>query len=145
MANEKRLIDANELLREVDRYFFWSADEVRSFIVHVSTTVKAVPLGDIYRVIAGHSNYHGDNILSALTCIAEGKEVQPVKPLPTVDAVEVVHGHWEEWWPGDCALIMTCEEMLYRCSACDAKYSDIENKRYCPWCGANMMGGDWNG
>lgn len=44
-------------------------------------TVDAVPLSEIYRVIAGHSNYHGDSILSALTCIAEGKEVKPIKPL----------------------------------------------------------------
>ena len=70
--------------------------------------------------------------------------ISEIDKLPTVDAVPVVHGHWEEWWPGDCALIMTGEEMLYRCSACDAKYSDIENKRYCPWCGANMMDGDGN-
>ena len=49
--------------------------------------VQQVPLSEIYRVIAGHSDYHGDNILAALTCIAEGKEVKPVKPLsqPTTD------------------------------------------------------------
>ena len=41
MANEKRLIDANELLRNVDRYFFWSADEVRRFIA-TADTVDAV-------------------------------------------------------------------------------------------------------
>lgn len=43
--------------------------------------VPVVPLSEIYRVIAGHSDYHGDRILSALTCIAEGKEVKPIKPL----------------------------------------------------------------
>lgn len=42
---------------------------------------KVVPLSEIFRVIAGHSDYHGDNILSALTCIAEGKEVKPIKPI----------------------------------------------------------------
>ena len=42
---------------------------------------RVLLLDDVYRVIAGHSDYHGDNILSALTCIAEGKEVKPVKPL----------------------------------------------------------------
>ncbi len=36
-----RLIDANALLREVDRYFFWSADEVKHFIA-TATTVDAV-------------------------------------------------------------------------------------------------------
>ena len=56
---------------------------------------------------------------------------------PTVDVVEVVHGRWEEWWPG-ISLIMTGEEMLYRCSACDAKYPDVEGYKYCPNCGAKM-------
>lgn len=41
---------------------------------------KAVSLHDIYRVIAGHSYYHGDRILAALTCIVEEKEVNPVRP-----------------------------------------------------------------
>ena len=41
---------------------------------------KVVSLHDIYRVIAGHSYYHGDRILAALTCIAEGKKVNPVRP-----------------------------------------------------------------
>ena len=56
----------------------------------------------------------------------------------TVDVVEVVHGRWEEWWPG-ISLIMTGEEMLYMCSSCDAKYADIEGYKYCPNCGAKMM------
>ena len=50
----------------------------------------------------------------------------------------VRHGRWEDWWPG-IGLIMTGEEMLYRCSVCDAKYSTVENK-YCPNCGAKMDG-----
>lgn len=31
--------------------------------------------------IAGHSNYHGDHILTALYCAAEGKEIHDVEPL----------------------------------------------------------------
>lgn len=49
--------------------------------------------------------------------------------------------HWDEWWPSNCALIMTGEEMLYQCSACTAKYSGVEGFRYCPHCGAFMDGG----
>ena len=51
---------------------------------------KAVSLHDIYRVIAGHSYYHGDRILAALTCIAEGKEVNPVRPadVAPIEALE---------------------------------------------------------
>lgn len=31
--------------------------------------------------IAGHSDYHGDNILSALYCAAEGEKIKDVKPI----------------------------------------------------------------
>lgn len=47
-----------------------SAQPKRNGFVHID---------DIYRLISGHSNYHGDNILAALTCLAEGKEV--LKPI----------------------------------------------------------------
>lgn len=43
--------------------------------------MQVVPLSEIYRLIAGHSDYHGDNILSALTCVAEGKDVKPIKTI----------------------------------------------------------------
>ena len=57
--------------------------------------------------------------------------------IPAADVVEVRHGIWKEWWPG-IAEIMTGEEMLYRCSACDARYADIDGYKYCPYCGAKM-------
>ena len=66
------------------------------------------------------------------------------KYIESLDAAPVVHGQWEEWWPG-ISLIMTGEEMLHRCSACDAKYADIEGYNYCPNCGAKMDGGADNG
>lgn len=49
----------------------------------------------------------------------------------------VVHGRWEEWWPPK-HMILTGEDMLYRCSACTAKYADISGLNYCPFCGARM-------
>ena len=57
--------------------------------------------------------------------------------IPAADVAPVRRGNWEEWWPG-IAEIMTGEEMLYRCSACDAKYADIDGYKYCPYCGAEM-------
>ena len=54
---------------------------------------ECVPLSEVYRVIAGHSDYHGDNILAALTCIAAGKEVKPVRPLPA-DVPDTNVGKW---------------------------------------------------
>lgn len=57
--------------------------------------------------------------------------------LPRVDAVSVEHGKWEEWWPPK-HMILTGEEKLYRCSACTAKYADVEGFNYCPFCGKPM-------
>lgn len=89
---------------------------------------KAVSLHDIYRVIAGHSYYHGDRILAALTCIAEGQEVNPVRP---ADAVPVVHG----WWIDDGSGIIICPK-------CNRGYNLVPQfTHYCPNCGAKMDGG----
>ena len=57
--------------------------------------------------------------------------------IPAADVAPVRRGNWEEWWPG-IAEIMAGKEMLYRCSACDAKYADIDGYKYCPYCGAKM-------
>lgn len=101
---------------------------------------KAVSLRDIYRVIAGHSYYHGDGILAALTCITEGIEVNPVRP---ADVAPVVHARW-----------IYVEETLatssgYCCSACRRPRwlsPDVpEVFKYCPNCGAMMDGGIVNG
>lgn len=49
--------------------------------IEYAPAAKVVPIQEVFRIISGHSNYHGDNILSALECIAEGKEVKPIRPL----------------------------------------------------------------
>ena len=64
---------------------------------------------------------------------------QAIEAVPAADVAPVRHGRWEDWWPG-IGLIMTGEEMLYRCSVCDAKYSTVESYKYCPNCGAKMDG-----
>lgn len=63
------LDDIKRLAEERDRIH----DELKEL-----KSKKMVPLSEVYRIIAGHSDYHGNSILSALTCIAEGKEVGPV-------------------------------------------------------------------
>lgn len=62
--------------------------------------------------------------------------------LPAADVAPVRHGRWVEWWPDENALILTGEEMLYCCTACDAKFNSKENMRYCSNCGAKMDGGE---
>lgn len=83
-------------------------------------TADVVPINEVYRLIAGHSDYHGDNILSALTCVTEGKEVKPIIPL--TDVAEVVRckdcKHFMEYSEeyqrkvegadGDCYLRFVC-------------------------------------
>ena len=34
----------------------------------------------LFSKIAGHSDYHGDSILTAITLIKEGKEIESVRP-----------------------------------------------------------------
>ena len=63
--------------------------------------------------------------------------VDQIDRMPTVDAVEVVHGRWEEPY-----------RQFVECSNCGTgyvKYEFIEKANYCPNCGANMMDGDGNG
>ena len=95
---------------------------------------KAVSLHDIYRVIAGHSYYHGDRILAALTCIAEGKEVNPVRP---ADVAPVVHGRWSDAGFGE---LPKHAPYGWACSACGG-ISFNNEYIYCPNCGAKMDGG----
>lgn len=50
--------------------------------------------------------------------------------VPTVDAVEVVHGHW----------IPIPEHENKRCSVCRIVFPDFTLGYYCPYCGAKMDG-----
>ena len=102
-----------------------------------------VHIDDIYRLISGHSNYHGDNILSALTCLAEGKEV----PTP-IDVLELPKRKGE--WIDTVATPFTnnegqlihekmcskCKGIAYFRSVCGIMIAD----NVCPNCGADMRG-----
>ena len=81
-----------------------------------------IKLTDVYRIIAGHSDYHGDDILAALTCIAEGKEVGPVRPIKNK------HGKW----------IIENKDSI-RCPNCCFNRASIKMPMdYCPNCGLKM-------
>ena len=64
-----------------------------------------------------------------------------VESQPTVDAVEVVHGRWEEDKPPK-HYIFTGVNVIYRCSECNNRF--VHDTHYCPNCGAKMDG-DGNG
>ena len=51
--------------------------------------------------------------------------------------VEREPGKWQKWYP-PMHIVMTGEEVLYRCSVCSANYSDVEGYGFCPHCGAMM-------
>ena len=69
------------------------------------------------------------------------KELCVLKPvidqLPTVDAVEVVHGHWVGGYKGT-------EYTIPKCSQCGYGNGAVGTSNYCPNCGADMRG-DGNG
>jgi hypothetical protein len=86
------------------------ADKAKFFIADVLDIFK-VPIGD--------------KMASRL--------IDTIDKLPTVDAVEVVHGRWEDF----------CRGKMCRCSACKAEFDNTCNEihgewKFCPHCGAKM-------
>lgn len=138
-----RLIDADQITdHEIIDYlgirYASCLPDVRD-LLNDQPTIEAVPLSEIYRCIAGHSNYHGDNILAAMTCIAEGKEVKPIQPIEvtriiTLESVSVVRAEWKV--NGVNPHNMTIGN--WRCTACDG--ISLKNSNFCPHCGAMMKG-----
>lgn len=57
-----------------------------------------------------------------------------LKCLPAVDAVPVVHAYW---WYDDL-------DGIWLCSHCNSGES-VEQRKYCPYCGAQMDGGEDDG
>ena len=90
----------------------------------------------------------GRKVFSAIAQPAEYKGVirmvvpiSEIDKLPTVDAVEVVHGHWKEY--SHSALVrwkdgepVWADRSVFRCSRCD--FGTIAKHNYCPRCGAKM-------
>lgn len=86
-----------------------------------------IHIDEVYRLIAGHSNYHGDSILSAFTCLVEGKDVKPIAPLD--ESADRPTGEWIK------------SDILpngWHCRHCDAPVmtDDIKEMLFCPNCGS---------
>jgi hypothetical protein len=108
MANEKRLIDANETERVMSLRYKELAEEY------------------------GHYDHYTTGYSDAL-CVVEDA--------PTVDAVEVVRGRWEEYsrMPGYLQCSKCHDAHIWFAWLKDGKWN------YCPNCGAKMDGGQENG
>jgi hypothetical protein len=89
-------------------------------------------------------NYPNDPLLKHIA-------VSLLEQLPKVEAVEVVHGRWEDIWGGKY------DNQKFRCSVCNGKalYASQKDELgtwvaaqqltpFCPHCGAKMDG-DGNG
>lgn len=64
-------------------------------------------------------------------------DAEILRAIPTVDAVPVVHGRWEQDADGDW-YCTNCGEAV---AICDSGKNRTYRKPYCPNCGAKMDGG----
>ena len=100
---------------------------------------------------------YAEDILGALPKVEKDRQISlmgavadfvcMISKIPTVDAVEVVHGRWE-WYTDRCEdLFLGCDDDYgWRCSKCKVPLDDEDDPevmstfRYCPNCGAKMDG-----
>lgn len=66
-------------------------EELEKIKTEVNTRKKYIDGDLLFSKIAGHSNYHGDSILSAISCLQEGKEISTIpaigdNEIRTIDA-----------------------------------------------------------
>lgn len=109
MANEKRLIDADELEAKMEKRIAYLRKEY------------------------GDYDHYTDGYCEALDRVEDAS---------TVDAAEVVHGHWAPVkYNAHCSCGKSYETYHYLCSACNRiAYAQPYVLTYCPNCGAKMDG-----
>ena len=115
---------------------------------HFLNIVDSQPAADVAEVkkfadelcskFAGHSDYHGDTILSTIRCIAEGKKVGNARPLKYKKYDN--HGQWTEKRARFGATLP-----IYACSVCGRAFTFRPGYDFCPGCGADMREGAENG
>ena len=84
------------------------------------------------------ANMNGHTIRPLVTAYHMCVSVRDIDNAPTVDAVEVVHGRWEQ------------NGIYYMCSVCHKltmmpHLKGLARFNFCPYCGSQMMDGDGNG
>ena len=136
MENEKRLNDVNAL------------DE-RDIKIIIALAENRINVSDVSRIMFVHRNtvlYHIEKIkrvtgYDPLDFFGLCRLVKSVgmraDEVPTVDAVEVVHGRWES--RTDVIGFARCS-VCHDCNIYD-DWPDGKKWNYCPNCGAKMDGG----
>lgn len=114
MDNEVRIAHYMGYLKAIDEFLF-KCDEVKKTdfpctnsvfmedITSITDTMKSkfkelkvrkfIIADEIFKKFAGHSDYHGDTILSTIKCMAEGKEVESATPL-NIDEIKLKAIKW---------------------------------------------------
>lgn len=118
MATEKRLIDAYAMKNKLESHI---ATAIYKGIKNIPTTYESCNPTEYLK------GYERGAVETANLVLGQ----------PTVDAVPVVHGHWEK-------TIDNCT-VMHKCSVCGARvvkgFYEYENpNRYCYHCGAKMDG-----
>ena len=140
LINRQDAIDAFGLSEKTRKYGGDHSGYDTMMLYEIQNTLESLPsaqpegwvhIDDIYRLISGHSNYHGDNILATLTCLAEGKEVP--NPIDVLEQPERKKGEWTIM-NGELAFWDVCSE----CKKLVMHKAPFY--KYCPNCGADMRG-----
>ena len=110
----------------------------------IQRIIEKAPAADVVEVkkfadelcskFAGHSDYHGDTILSTIRCIAEGKKVDNARPLKYKKYDN--NGQWTEKRSRLGATLP-----IYACSVCGRAFTFRPGYDFCPGCGADMREG----
>ena len=148
MANEKRLIDANELKEH--HTVLW--DEALGFCACVlvedidnAPTVDAVPVDEIRVDFMSLSLENQEAVLNVSIC---GKPNEVKLPF-SKEVAEVVHGRWNRKqigkYTGADEVVCSCCGYFIAVVCSDTGFKEaIKGMNYCPNCGAKMDG-DGNG
>lgn len=120
MATEKRLIEANALAEHIKDLPTWWADD---------------------------GGFYGGAMKYPEGMFIPEDIISSIKNAPTVDAVEVVHGRWNDFAD---KYDKSAKKHDFRCSVCNKRASmfvggtedwwDMWKPNYCPHCGAKMDG-----
>lgn len=80
----------NNCVTKFDSNDYVEVDDIKSTIYGLKQGAKRevklpkmIRADDIFKKFSGHSDYHGDTILSIIKCMSEGKEVESAIPLNT--------------------------------------------------------------